>query len=116
MHFLDSQVLSRFTANESSRDIHVTTLTEKALRSPGRFGIQKSAVEKEFTFTWSAERKRALAEVALPARVPDEPHDGLEGRYPTAIPVHAAVPRQSSPFYKSLIESQKARLFNPLQG
>lgn len=23
---------------------------------------------------------------------------------------------QSSPFYKSLIESQKARLFNPLQG
>ena len=93
MHFLDSQVLSRFTANESSRDIHVTTLTEKALRSPGRFGIEEFSSREGIHLHVSSERKRALAEVALPACVPNEPHHGLEGRHPTAIPVHAAVPR-----------------------
>lgn len=35
MHFLDSQVLSRFTANVQSHVIHVSTLSEEALRSPG---------------------------------------------------------------------------------
>ena len=116
MHFLDSQVLSRFTANESSRDIHVTTLTEKALRSSGRFGIQKLAVEKEFTFTCpqsgSEPSQRWHYLRVYPTNLTTDSKDVIRLQFLSMLLFRG----QSSPFYKSLIESQKARLFNPLQG
>lgn len=77
---------------------------------------KNSAVEKEFTFTCpqsgSEPSQRWHYLRVYPTNLTTDSKDVIRLQFLSMLLFRG----QSSPFYKSLIESQKARLFNPLQG
>lgn len=106
MRYLDSQLLNRFVEDQRSHSIHVSTLSTAALQSKEE--------RCEFTAPPNAGQSSQGWHYLriVPTNLTTESEDTIKLQVLSMLLFRG----QSSPFYKSMIDSQKAQLFNPIQG
>ena len=105
MRFLDTQLLQRFQKELKSKEIHVSTVDSSVLNATER---------REFTAPPNADQNAQGWHYLriVPTNLTTESEDTLKLQLLSMLLFRG----QSSPFYKSMIESKKAQLFNPIQG
>lgn len=105
MRFLDSQLLQRFHKEQKSKSIHVSTVPSAVLNATERSEFTAPPNADSNSQGWHYLR-------IVPTNLTTESEDTLKLQLLSMLLFRG----QSSPFYKSMIESKKAQLFNPIQG